>query len=921
MNYSQDAKSRKRNSNKRKRKKAKSGIGVILLRIIVAIVVVACFALCGAFIGAYTGIIDNAPALSSVDATPESYTSLIYDSEGNEIDTLHGEENRQYVKLSLIPQDLQDAVVAIEDQRFYDHNGVDIKGMFRALYVNIKEKNMSQGASTITQQLMKNEVLTSEKKLSRKLQEQYLSVSYEKLLTEKLGSKEKAKNYILELYLNTISLHHGLNGVGAASKFYFGKEVNELTLAQCASIAGITKNPSAYSPLSKPEKNRERTVTVLKKMLELGYITQEEYDEAYAEDISASIVGLKEENQNKTAYHNYFVDSVIVELADQLMEEKNLSKQQAYNLIYSGGLKIYTTVDTNMQNIMEESFKKDELYPPNANTLTASYTISVMDNDTGEDINVYREKIVANQEEADAFAQSVKDEVLADGTKTMLLDKLDVAKSLQAAMVIMDHSNGHVKALVGGRDKDGDLVFNRATHALRQPGSCFKVLAAYAPAIDNNIVMPGTGIVDEPYEYEGWSPKNWYGEDEYRGMCTVREGVYDSLNILAAKVIVMTGVDTALDYLENFGFTTLKRTPDENGNTDTGPAISLGGVTDGVSVLELTAAYSAIANQGEYIKPVFYTKVLDHDGNVIIDNTTPETHRVIKETTAYLLTDMMKDVHTVGTGGLARFTNIQMNQAGKTGTTTDDKDLVFAGFTPYYCAGIWMGYDNPKRIVYDKSYHLLLWKDVMEQIHQGLENKEFEKPEGIVSNVVCSASNKTPDKLCVEDYYGTPITADLSTEDFVNHKDTCTLHSEYLVCAETGMLPHEGCPTERVVVATEIDKDGKIKVINLPTLQEGQEYPVDEEGNKLLMINLNETCSGSHPGLSGPSIFYPSDEVIEGIGGILYNRFGEILNWDEVKHLFEGGNIPTEEDANSGGIFGNNTYEDEITTLPGVSDE
>ncbi|MCJ7855801.1 PBP1A family penicillin-binding protein [Lachnospiraceae bacterium NSJ-143] len=848
MNYSQDASHRTRNSKKRKRRKRKATIGVIILRIFIVLAVVGCFAVGGAFIGAYTGIIESAPALSSIDVTPESYTSIIYDENGNEIDSLHGEENREYVKLSQIPLNLQNAVVAIEDERFYEHNGIDIKGMFRALFVNIKNRDMTQGASTITQQLMKNEVLTAEKKLSRKLQEQYLAVSYEKQLAKKLGSKEKAKDYILELYLNTISLNHGLNGVEAASKFYFGKDVSELTLAQCASIAGITKNPSAYSPLSHPDNNRDRMLTVLKKMLDLGYITESEYKEACAEDVAGSVIGTNDTNDGTESYHSYFVDTVITELAKQLQSENKLSKQQAYNMIYSGGLKIYTTVNTSMQDTMENSFADDSLFPPKASSLTASYTISIMDNETEEQQNIFREKVVSSREEAEAFAKSVRDEVLND-SKTMILDRLTMAKSLQAAMVIMDYHNGQVKAIVGGREKSGDLVFNRATQALRQPGSCFKVLAAYAPAIDQGLVMPGTGIRDEYFEYNGWVPKNWYSSG-YRGMCTVREGIQDSLNILAAKVIVMVGVDTALDYLENFGFTTLVTETNENGLSDRGPAISLGGVTNGVSVLELTAAYSTIANNGEYIKPVFYTKVLDHDGNVIIDNSSPETHRVIKETTAYLLTDMMKDVITKGTGRLAKFSNISMSEAGKTGTTSDDKDLVFVGYTPYYCAGIWMGYDNPKKIEYDKSYHLLLWKDIMEKIHNGLSDPGFSKPSGITTKSICSASGKSPNKYCSEDYYGNTIASDLCASEYVDNNGACELHKQFTVCSETGKLPGPNCKTMSVVLAVE-EKDGKYTVVNAPS-----EAP---EGK--VLINLNETCTEEH----APDI---NDIMNEG-GGII----------------------------------------------------
>lgn len=906
-NYSQDATRRKRNSRRRRRRKKKTTIGVLFLRIFVVLAIVGCFAVGGAFIGAYTGIIESVD-LESIDATPESYTSIIYDSEGNEIDTLHGEENREYVKLSQIPLNLQHAVISIEDERFYEHNGIDIKGMFRAMYVNIKNRHFSQGASTLTQQLMKNEVLTSEKKLSRKIKEQYLAVSYEKQLAKKLGSKEKAKDYILELYLNTISLNHGLNGVEAAAKFYFGKDVSELSLAQCASIAGITKNPSAYSPLSHPDNNRERMLTVLDKMLDLGYITQSEYDSACAEDIASEVVGSNDTNDGTESYHSYFVDSVITELAKQLMDEKNISKKQAYNAIYSGGLQIYTTVDTNMQKIMEDSFADDSLFPPNGNSITASYTISVADNSTGEQSNIFREKVVANKAEAEEFAQSVRDEVL-DGSKTMILDKLNVAQSLQAAMVIMDYHNGQVKAIVGGREKTGDLVFNRATQALRQPGSCFKVLAAYAPAIDEGLVMPGTGIRDEPFEYNGWKPKNWYSSG-YRGMCTVREGIQDSLNILAAKVIVMVGVDTSLDYLESFGFTTLVADVDENGHTDRGPAIALGGITNGVSVLELTAAYSAIANGGEYIKPTFYTKVLDHDGNVLIDNLSPDSHRVIKETTAYLLTDMMKDVITKGTGKLARFKNINMSEAGKTGTTSDDKDLVFAGYTPYYCAGIWMGYDNPKKIEYDKSYHLIIWRDVMEKIHQGLSDPGFTKPDGISTRSICSASGKSPSGLCANDYYGNSIASDICDSKFVDNSGTCTLHQAYTVCADTGKLPGDNCRTMTVVLAVSESNGNKV-IKNAPS-----EAP---EGK--VLINLNETCDGNH------NHYVPDEEDDENeSGGVIAGNESENNTLDNSNKPAPSA-PPTEPPAENHTPSApaeeskpeNNSYG--LSTLPGIADE
>ncbi|MDD3570399.1 MAG: penicillin-binding transpeptidase domain-containing protein, partial [Lachnospiraceae bacterium] len=706
--------------------------------------------------------------------------------------------------------------------------------MARALVVNIKDMNMTQGASTLTQQLIKNEVLddpeNKEKKLKRKIQEQYLAVNFEKELEKSLGSKTKAKDYILELYLNTIALNHGLNGVQAAAKYYYGKDVSELSLAESASIAGITKNPTAYSPISNPVKNKERQTLVLKKMLSLEFITQSEYDTAIAEDIYSKLVGATTDSEEGDAIHSYFVDSAIVALANQLMEEKSMSRQQAYNTIYSGGLKIYLTIDDEMQSTMENSFSKDELFPPKSSTLTASYTISIMDNATQKQNHYTREKQVTSKEEADAFAASVKEELL-NSSNTFVADRLSVAKALQAAMTIMDYRTGEVKAIVGGREKNGDLVFNRATQALRQPGSCFKVLAAYAPAVDLGLVMPGTLIRDEPYTYNGWTPKNWYTTG-YRGLCTVREGIKDSLNILAAKTIINVGVDTAYDYLLNFGFTTLEDSHEVDGKiySDKVPAISLGGLTKGVTVLELTAAYGAIANGGVYNKPVFYSKVLDHDGNVIIDNSTPKSHRVLKETTAYLLTDMMKDVVTSGTGRLAKFSSVNMPIAGKTGTTSDDKDLTFAAYTPYYVAGIWMGYDIPKKMSYDKSYHLLLWKDVMEKIHSNLETKTFVKPDGIVTRNICSVSGGAPNGLCEADYFGNPVTSDIAAADAPGANKTCSVHKKVTICKDGMCLPGPNCPKDRLMdVVLAVDDDGN--VINNP-----------EEGG----IDLKKVCDFNH---------------------------------------------------------------------------
>lgn len=790
---------------KRKRKRKK---GNRLLRNIILFVVICGFIVGGATLGILVGVLDSTALLNTEDVVPENYNSIIYDTEGNQVDKLHGRENREYVKLEEVPQSLQDAVVAIEDERFYQHNGIDVKGIFRAMAINLKTFHFSQGASTLTQQLIKNEELSQEKTLIRKVKEQYLALSLESNLKKQLGSTKKAKDYILELYLNSIALNHGLNGVQTASMFYYGKDVSELTLAESASIAGITKNPSLYSPVSHPDKNKERQQTILKKMLSLDYITQEEYDAAIAEDIYANIVGKLTDDTDAPSHHSYFVDALIVQIAEDLQEQKKMSKSQAYDMIYSGGLEIESTLDTNIQSIMEDSFQNDSLFPPKGNTWDVSYTVSVADNKTGEQTHHTKTTTVTSKDDVDPFVESVKAEFLND-TNTLVLDKLLVNESLQASMVIMDFHNGEVKGLVGGRgEKHGDLVFNRATQAFRQPGSCIKPLVAYGPALDLGLVKPSTIIVDEPLKVGGYQPQNW--NKKFLGPCTVRQGIRDSMNILAVKTLMMVGIDKGYEYLEKFGLTQLDPVNDK------GLSLALGGMTNGVSALELTGAYSAIANEGNYIQPRLYTKVYDHSHNLLLE-TKEDSTPVISKNAAFMLTDMLEDVIRGGgsaTGRLANFSG--MSIAGKTGTTNEDKDLSFAGFTPYYCGGIWMGYDNPKPLNYDKSYHLLLWKDIMKKVHKDLPNKSFGTPENTETVSICTLSGGKPTDACSSDYYGgNLVSSDYGSADEENAQGSCKYHKSFKICSETGQIATEFCPNA-TSVSLAIDPDSG-KIMNKPS--------------------------------------------------------------------------------------------------------
>lgn len=799
-------KGQKNKKNKKKRFK-RTCLGFILTMIIV----VATIGGIGA--GVFVKIIQDSPNLELISVEPNVYTSIVYDKDGKEIDRFHGKENREYVTLDEITPYLQNAIVSVEDERFYEHFGIDLRGIARAAVTTIKNKLTGsiglQGASTITQQLIKNNVTkVTRNTIETKIQEQYLAVMYERNLEEKFGSKMAAKKYILELYLNTIALGHGYNGVQAAALGYFNKDAKDLTLAESACIAAITNNPSLYSPRTQPENNRKRVEKILNHMLEQGMINKEQYDQALAEDIYSKVSdGNAQKKVEGNIIHGYFEDALFEQVSEDLQEKHNISKAQADNYIYNGGLQIYSTKDSNMQNILESSFANEELFPNVVYKYDVTYTVSIEDTTTGKQQHKDYRQFVKTKEDGEAFVANKKAEIEKSLTENqkIVADRSSFSLQPQASMVIMDYKTGNVTALIGGRgEKTVNRGFDRSTDAKRQPGSVFKVLAAYAPAIDMGVLMPGSVIVDEPIKIGKYSPKNWYGEN-YRGPSTVREGIEQSMNVLAVKAMDMAGVDAAYQYLLNFGFTTLEN--------DNHLSTALGGITYGVTQMEVTAAYAAIANGGKYYKPALYTKVLDHDGNVILDNTTREPKQVIKETTAYMLTDMMQDVVTKGTGTGAKFKNISMPIAGKTGTTQETKDLTFVGYTPYYVAGVWFGYDRyddivpnmmakvgGKRVIPNDKYHLVLWRDVMEKIHKDLPKASFgPRPKGIIDVSICLDSGLLATEDCKNDPRGNRVITDMFLKG-TEPKQSCDRHRVISVCKVSGKLAGPFCPKDSVEI-------------------------------------------------------------------------------------------------------------------------
>ena len=748
--------------------------------------------------GVYKGIVDSAPDIHDIDATPTGYLSTVLDNQGNETATLVASgSNRVYVTIDEIPLDLQHAFVAIEDARFYEHNGIDITGIVRAGITGITSGRFSQGASTITQQLLKNNVFTdwtSESsfadKMERKIQEQYLAIQLEKV---------EDKDWILENYLNTINLGQNTLGVQAASQRYFNKDVSELTLSECAVIAGITQNPSRYNPVSNPDANAERRTKVLNNMLDQGYIDQAAYDTAMADNVYDRIQIVDSETASDNI-NSYFVDALTEQVIDDLMEVKGYTETQAYKALYEGGLTIYSTQDPSIQQICDEEVNNADNYGSETK-YSCSYRLTIQKAD-GTYQNYSEQTMLSyyqsknskynidfdSKEAVDAAIEQYKADIMEDGdTIVPNGESITYTMQPQASMTVIDQSTGEIKAIVGGRgDKTANKTLNRATDTKRQPGSTFKILSAYAPALDIGGMTLASVQDDAPYTYSNaaHTPVNNY-DKSYRGFTTIREGITYSINIVAVKTLTDIGVDIGYEYLQNFGFSTLC-------DSDRTQALALGGITNGVTNLELTAAYATIANGGTYTKPRFYTKILDHDGNVLIDNT-PQTHTVLKETTAWLLTNAMEDVLTNGTGRPAHFNG--MPQAGKSGTTSSDRDALFAGYTPYYTCVVWGGYDDNAELSYT-TYPKTLWKSVMGRIHENLDYKDFDKPDGITTATVCKKSGKLAVAgLCDSDPRGSMVESEYFASGTVP-KDYCDHHVRVTIDLSTGGIATDTCPEE-----------------------------------------------------------------------------------------------------------------------------
>lgn len=792
---------------------------LLLSMVELALIAIVGLGICGvsAGIGLYKGILASTPSIRLGDVVASGQATVVYDCEGNEIDQyVSTNSNRLRVEsLDELPDYLGKAFVAIEDKRFYQHNGIDFKGMLRAGWQFLKTGGESaQGASTITQQLLKNTIFTewtSEgdnkiKKIKRKLQEQYLALEISKYYT---------KDQILLEYMNAINLGQNTLGVEAASKRYFGKSASDLTISEAAVIASITQNPSGYNPIRHPEDNARRRKDCLDTMLELEFITKAQYDEAIADtDAVYERIGLYDidyrDNTNTTS-GSYFSDALYEQVLEDLINIAGYNETMAQNLLVSGGLRIESTMDPTIQAIADEEYANPDNFPESIKWYL-NYALTITD-DAGEKHNYSKENMTswfkangtksfnlifssqdAAYEAIGAYRAAMMAELGITETEDNYEETISMTPQPQTALVIEDQSTGYVVAMVGGRGaKEGRRTLNRAMNSKRSPGSTFKVLAAFAPALDSAGQTLATVYNDAPFNYDDGTPvNNWY-KTGYRGINNIREAIRESMNIIAVKTQTVVTPQLGYDYLLNFGFTTLTDGViiGDKIYSDVNQTLALGGLTDGVTPYELNAAYATIANMGTYAEPKLYTRVTDPDGNVLLDNTEPYTRQVLKETTAFLLTDAMVDAVTTGTGAKARFSST-MAIAGKTGTSTKTVDAWFAGFTPYYTCTVWTGYDNNVGMSTSESnISKTLWRAVMSRVHENLPSEQFSIPEGLVQVEVCKTSGKLPvagfcDGNTYMEYFaeGTQPT------------ESCDIHYEGWLCPYDNLPASPECPFE-----------------------------------------------------------------------------------------------------------------------------
>ncbi|MBP3568074.1 MAG: transglycosylase domain-containing protein [Lachnospiraceae bacterium] len=880
MDYSKAAVNRKIRQLKTTTTRLSSKVNVSAYRLLLVFIVFLGITGVMAAFGTLEGLISSAPDISNINMVPTGYTTKFYYSDGTLSQTLVGAGgNREYVTIDEIPLHVQNAFIAIEDERFWEHDGIDVRSIFRAAVEMLSAGRLESGASTITQQLLKNQVFSGGNedndfdKVIRKVQEQYLAIQLENTLD---------KETILEYYLNTINLGQGAYGIQKASQTYFGKNVSELTISEAAVLACLPKSPTNMNPVTNPEENIERRDTVLWMMHKLEFISDEEYQEALDDTESVYVrIASHVEETSDVSYYSYFTDEVINQLMTDLQTKLGYSASQASSLIYTGGLRVYTTQDRQIQEICDEVATNPDSYPEvgKGSYYDVSYALSVLKEDGTtihyqlSDFIKYNDSFKNKSSVIVRITNGVYnllctdlDYVLeridefriahvAEGDK-ILGEKITPTLQPQISLSIMNQYTGEVVALVGGRgEKTGNRTLNRATSTIRQVGSTFKVLAAFLPALDTGGMTLATPIDDSPFFYPGTTKevKNWYKKTPpFMGLNTIRRGISYSMNIVAVKTMQQVTPQVGFDYLKKLGFTTLvdyQVGADGSVYSDIGLPLALGGLTHGVSNIEMTAAFASIANGGIYNEPYYYTKVLDHDGNVLLEAES-SSRQVMKTSTAFLLTSAMQDTIVAGLGSTTQpaFLDYEMPIAGKTGTTTNSVDRWFCAYTPYYTCSIWMGFDNNFEL--ENATQNYIWRDIMEAIHKEkqLAYKEFIMPDSVLTATVCTKSGLLAKAGVCDAYAGGSTVREEYFAKGTVPTEYCDCHVIATICLDTGHLATEYCTNVEEQVLLVKDEPVIYKpteddmTMATPTpVPEGASIPKDEEVKKQYVYTTSDT--------------------------------------------------------------------------------
>lgn len=685
---------------------------------------------------------------------------LAYNSQGELVvyEELHSTENRVWVSINEMPQHLLDILVAMEDKRFYQHKGFDpIRTVSATVQYAVHKLSGGSGVgsggggSTITQQVIKNITLDDDTEgwggIVRKFKE---------ILRAFYIERKYNKDQILEYYLNTVYFGNGCYGMYTAANYYFGKEVSELSMTECAAILSITNDPSYYDPYLKPDNNYDRRTLALWYAKDQGKISQEEYQSAIAEPLILRDRSSSGSSSSGNSVFSYFTDLVFEWTVNELMEQKGYTRSYAESYIYTSGLRIYTTVDPDIQSIMEDYFSDENNY----------------------------------------------------------IDKDSEIKA-EVSMEVIDPTTGNILGVIGGRGvKTQSLLLNRVTQTKRPPGSAIKPISIYGYAIENNIITAATAIDDSPLyveakqnkvseeeygvsgitytSYTSW-PVNY--DRKYNGILDAKTALYNSYNTPAVKVLQMIGVEESYNFAKNM----MRLDSLVPQDKDLAP-LSVGSLTYGVTLQELTAAYTVYANQGSYAAPRCVTRIETFDGKVVLENDVDKSI-VFTPQTAYIMTDILQKA--VSNGSSSDVANLApIATAGKSGTTSNFQDRWFIGYTPYYLAGIWWGYDIPQSN--ENTHHVQMWHDVMQQIHsvKGISEGEFTQPDGIVTATYCNCSGKAPGLYCSSDPRGSRVRTGLFKSG-TQPTETCDVHHQLYVCSESGQIAHENCPS--VYLQTFID--------------------------------------------------------------------------------------------------------------------